>query len=85
MYAAAGVGKRLPRRLNSLGFWGDYQQDNLAPGGQIPYGLGKGVFFSGCTGVAGKGGILLQSVAHVKGKQEDSGQAQEEDQTPSLS
>lgn len=41
--------------------------------------------FSGCTGAAGKGGISLQSVAHVKGRQEDSRQAQREDQTPSLS
>ena len=29
--------------------------------------------------------LLLQSAAHVKSKQEDSGQAQWEDQTPSLS
>lgn len=71
--------------MNSLGFRGDRQQDSLAPGGQIPCGLCKGMFFSGCTGAAGKGGISLQPVAHVKGRQEDSRQAQGEDQTPSLS
>lgn len=48
-YTAAGVGKHC-LGMNSLVFWGDCQQDKLAPGGQIPCGLCKSIFWWMCWG-----------------------------------
>lgn len=36
--------------MNSLVFWGDCQQDKLSPGGQIPCGLCKSIFWWMCWG-----------------------------------
>lgn len=36
--------------MNSLVFWGDCQQNKLAPGGQIPCGLCKSIFLWMCWG-----------------------------------